>query len=605
MNRTFVRAVGLVAVVYVYFLIFAEFAFLEWVRPVTGDGVWLRLVMGGMAGGGVCGSLVAARTFRRGDQRPLAGWLLGAAAAALVALGAPTAGWPGLLAAALAVGFVLGGATVTLAAGLLDCVPARHLGLTVGLGTGLAYAVCNLPPVFAASPLAQTQAAIGVALLGAVLAWPRHGQTPVMLPGPVQVRGALPWVLVLLALVWMDSAAFYIIQHTEALRASMWQGGTTLLSNAGIHLGGAVLAGWWLDRRGSAAAVTGLAVLLLAGACLGGPTWLYVGGVSAYSVALVWIPARTGSPGLAAAIFAVAGWLGSALGIGMAQDLHRIPLPFVVVAVMAVAGGLFWRRQVASSPAPELGLVVLLALVSHFGSPEARAEVAAVAEAEAVIRGREVYISEGCIHCHSQYVRPGTADVVRWGPVQPLELLRAQRPPLFGNRRQGPDLLNVGNRRTSEWNRQHLLDPASISPGSRMPGYARLFQPGRTEGEDLLIYLASLGEGTLEERAAIVAGWRPESVAATDPVAAREVFGRNCASCHGAEGRGDGPLADRWRQPPPDLSTRAWRSETELARIIKFGRPGTAMAGHEALPDSTVVSLARFVLSLQNARQMR
>ncbi len=55
----------------------------------------------------------------------------------------------------------------------------------------------------------------------------------------------------------------------------------------------------------------------------------------------------------------------------------------------------------------------------------------ASAQEALVRRGREVYIAEGCIHCHSQYVRPDTDDGVWWGPVRPLQELERQHPPLF------------------------------------------------------------------------------------------------------------------------------------------------------------------------------
>jgi cytochrome c oxidase cbb3-type subunit 2 len=130
--------------------------------------------------------------------------------------------------------------------------------------------------------------------------------------------------------------------------------------------------------------------------------------------------------------------------------------------------------------------LILLGLVLV---PFARAEDAAL-----IHRGREVYIAEGCIHCHSQYVRPGTADEERWGPAIPLSESERQRPPLFGNRRQGPDLQNVGARRTAEWQRLHLQSPRAVTPGSRMPSYAHLFSPGpASDGEALLAYLGSLG----------------------------------------------------------------------------------------------------------------
>jgi cytochrome c oxidase cbb3-type subunit 2 len=115
-------------------------------------------------------------------------------------------------------------------------------------------------------------------------------------------------------------------------------------------------------------------------------------------------------------------------------------------------------------------------------------------DAALIQRGREVYIAEGCIHCHSQYVRPGTIDEERYGAAKALPDLEKQRPPLFGNRRQGPDLQNVGDRRAAEWIRLNLQKPRSVIPGSRMPSYAHLFRTG--DGEALVAYLLSLGEGT-------------------------------------------------------------------------------------------------------------
>jgi cbb3-type cytochrome c oxidase subunit II len=109
-------------------------------------------------------------------------------------------------------------------------------------------------------------------------------------------------------------------------------------------------------------------------------------------------------------------------------------------------------------------------------------------------QGRRVYIAEGCIHCHSQYVRPDTIDEERWGAPHPLAGLERERPPLFGNRRQGPDLQNVGSRRPADWLRLQLQAPRTIMAGSRMPSYAHLFRPGHTEGEALIAYLESLRE---------------------------------------------------------------------------------------------------------------
>jgi cytochrome c oxidase cbb3-type subunit 2 len=402
---------------------------------------------------------------------------------------------------------------------------------------------------------------------------------------------------VFLALVWMDSAAFYIIQHTDSLRAETWQGAWTLWGNAAMHLGAALLAGWALDR-GRAGPVTLAAALLLAAACnwitdTGGEL-LYVAGVSLYSTALVFVAALSGRARVAALIFAVAGWGGSALGIGMAQDLHRIPVWFAPAALVVLLAGLLLARRPARGAAH---LALALGVGAAALPPAARA-----GDDAAIARGRGVYLAEGCIHCHSQYVRPNTGDVLRWGPARPLEELLKETPPLFGNRRQGPDLLNVGNRRNPDWNRLHLIAPSLVSPGSRMPSYARLFAPGETRGEDLLAYLQSLGAGTETERAATIAQWSPAPQAihtATTPAGAA-LFARLCVQCHGPSGRGDGPAAARLQAKVADLSAPGMdRDETRLARLILFGRPGTAMAGHETLADRDVVSLARYVATLQ------
>jgi cytochrome c oxidase cbb3-type subunit 2 len=108
--------------------------------------------------------------------------------------------------------------------------------------------------------------------------------------------------------------------------------------------------------------------------------------------------------------------------------------------------------------------------------------------------GRQVYISEGCMHCHSQFMRPGSRDEELWGAARDPEFSRQQAPALIGNRRQGPDLMNVGARRTRDWQRLHLATPRLIAQYSRMPSYAHLFAEGNPRGDALLDYLGSLGQ---------------------------------------------------------------------------------------------------------------
>lgn len=592
---SWVAAAVATAATYVYFLLFAQFALLA-LAERAGQAAHLRSVMAAMGAGGLIGAAAAARLFaaERARAQLMAGFACCAVVAPLATVAGSTAAWT---AVAGAVGLGLGALTVVLAASLRAAAGGGALGRCVGVGTGAAYAFCNLPPVFAADPRAQAWIAAAAAAVGALAATrlAAPGRDPLEAPsGP----GLARWVVALTALVWMDSAVFYVIQRTPALRAATWEGSGTLLANAAVHLAAGVAAGWLLDRGWRyAPALAGIGLLVAASLMLAGwlPSagagWLYVAGVSLYSVALVYVPAALARAGSAALVFGVAGWVGSALGIGMAQDLAQVPVWFAGAALAAVVTALGTRRAAAAG-------VALLAL--------AAAPRGAAAD-DPVARGREVYIREGCIHCHSQYVRPHVAlDVERWGPATQLDELLAQRPPLPGNRRQGPDLANVGNRRSPEWNRLHLREPRAVSPGSRMPSYAHLFAGVDSDGDALVAYLASLGADTIPERLEQVAGWRPAPGTVADPARARALFLRLCANCHGPEGRGDGPLAARLSVRPPDWPREGARrtpagpdAALARARLVKFGLPGSPMAGHEYLSYADVVGLAEHVRSCQ------
>lgn len=98
---------------------------------------------------------------------------------------------------------------------------------------------------------------------------------------------------------------------------------------------------------------------------------------------------------------------------------------------------------------------------------------------ESQARGREHYISLGCVYCHSQQPRdPSLApDMSRgWGrPSVPADY-SYDTVHLMGTMRTGPDLFNIGARQPSvDWHLTHLYAPRSVSPGSNMPGYPFLF----------------------------------------------------------------------------------------------------------------------------------
>ena len=96
-------------------------------------------------------------------------------------------------------------------------------------------------------------------------------------------------------------------------------------------------------------------------------------------------------------------------------------------------------------------------------------------------QGKKVYISLGCIYCHTQQVRRRGfgADFERgWGDRQsvPRDYIRQSRV-LLGTMRTGPDLMNIGQRNPSpEWHHLHLYNPLTVSDGSTMPPFSFLYE---------------------------------------------------------------------------------------------------------------------------------
>jgi len=97
--------------------------------------------------------------------------------------------------------------------------------------------------------------------------------------------------------------------------------------------------------------------------------------------------------------------------------------------------------------------------------------------AETLELGRQIYTSEGCWHCHSQFVRPVSREEDRWGPVSRSEEYQnvLQRPVMFGTRRVGPDLSREGGRRSNDWHAVHFFQPTMVSNNSPMPNYPWFF----------------------------------------------------------------------------------------------------------------------------------
>ena len=113
----------------------------------------------------------------------------------------------------------------------------------------------------------------------------------------------------------------------------------------------------------------------------------------------------------------------------------------------------------------------------------------------AELRGRQVYIANGCSYCHSQQPRDrdlGPDGQRGWGRASVPGDYFYDKPHLLGSMRTGPDLFNIGARQPSkDWNLGHLYQPRAYVPDSIMPSYPYLFtvkdeKEAKAEGEQTL-----------------------------------------------------------------------------------------------------------------------
>ncbi len=92
------------------------------------------------------------------------------------------------------------------------------------------------------------------------------------------------------------------------------------------------------------------------------------------------------------------------------------------------------------------------------------------------LEGRDLYIREGCVGCHSQMVRPFRSETERYGDYSKSGEFIYDRPFLWGSKRTGPDLHREGGKYSNSWHYYHMLEPESMSPGSIMPPYPWLIE---------------------------------------------------------------------------------------------------------------------------------
>ncbi|MCB0631257.1 MAG: cbb3-type cytochrome c oxidase subunit II [Saprospiraceae bacterium] len=255
--------------------------------------------------------------------------------------------------------------------------------------------------------------------------------------------------------------------------------------------------------------------------------------------------------------------------------------------------------------------------------------------------GLQVFISEGCVACHTQQVRNIEMDQI-WGSrpsipsdyyysKQRLDLWR-QSPSLLGSERTGPDLTNIGNRQPGrEWHLLHLYNPRTVVKASIMPSYPWLFEEKDSIAigpEDVVVpvggkyfnksgkkivagdkvlqlvtYLQSLKQAQIPDGTA--AGFIPstrtidQTIQADDQLAlpdGNQLYIQTCAACHQENGQGlpgaFPPLAGSSvvNDADPELMIRiilqGYDARTEYAQMPSFAEQLTdaqiaAIVNHE------------------------
>ncbi len=134
--------------------------------------------------------------------------------------------------------------------------------------------------------------------------------------------------------------------------------------------------------------------------------------------------------------------------------LEGVPVTFTVLTVVAVVIG---------------GLVEIIPLFVIKQNVPTIAAVKPYTPLEVI--GRDLYIREGCVGCHSQMVRPFRSETERYGEYSKVGEFVYDHPFLWGSKRTGPDLHRVGGKYPDAWHYNHMEDPRSTSPGSIMPRY--------------------------------------------------------------------------------------------------------------------------------------
>tara|TARA_R110002012_G_scaffold108855_2_gene252072 strand:- start:81132 stop:82061 length:930 start_codon:yes stop_codon:yes gene_type:complete len=205
---------------------------------------------------------------------------------------------------------------------------------------------------------------------------------------------------------------------------------------------------------------------------------------------------------------------------------------------------------------------------------------------EEAIKGLQIYISEGCVACHTQQVRNIEMDQV-WGsrPSMPSDYYYSkqrmnawqQSPSLLGSERTGPDLTSIGNRQPgASWHLLHFYNPRIVVKESVMPSYSYLFshkeedemrdgdeavdipseflkEKGKVvvateEVNNLIAYMQSLKQTELPSAKDFIPAKKQASKSSTTSdvggnendtgIDGKQLYSQTCSACHQQNGEG-------------------------------------------------------------------
>lgn len=230
---------------------------------------------------------------------------------------------------------------------------------------------------------------------------------------------------------------------------------------------------------------------------------------------------------------------------------------FFVVLTLFVAIFPAWHNQAMNAPLPQ-----------------------SKALSELEMKGKAVYVANGCVACHSQQVRNVEMDkpfgqrpsvAADYARIQRMDIWR-NTATLMGTERTGPDLTDVGNRQPSkDWNLLHLYNPRIVVKESIMPAYPYLFERKKEaqqgdvvvnipaeyapadgsqviasqEALQLIAYLQSLKQVELQAEAVpeflfkrAASSKSSESAAGGDELDGEALYAAHCQACHQPDGKG-------------------------------------------------------------------